>query len=232
MIPQWLGEPLRESHPVAPGRLRIGLTHRYTPPAGREAEAREWSMPGPDLVTTEVCGQCNNGWLAELEGRVKPRLEGIVRGEPTNLLSDDQPAVATWCYKTVLLMQLVRPGKFRFIPRERYAQLHREERPPSDSRLWLGATPVDGLVVHEATMEANLSTLTSKHRGYLSVLTVGHLLILCSGRSREVSEPLSFDARAEGKALVRLWPASIRAAQWPPAEVIQDLKLEALGGLI
>jgi hypothetical protein len=97
---------------------------------------------GPGLVTTEVCGQCNNGWLAELEDRVKPTLEKIVRGEPADVLSDDQPAMATWCYKTVLLMQLVRPGKFRFIPRERYSQLHRDGRPPSDVRLWLGSTPL------------------------------------------------------------------------------------------
>jgi hypothetical protein len=96
--------------------LRIGLTHRYTPPVGREREAREWSMAGPDLVTTEVCGQCNNGWLAELEGRVKPTLGKIVRDEPADLLSDDQPAMATWCYKTVLLMQLCPAGQVPFHP--------------------------------------------------------------------------------------------------------------------
>jgi hypothetical protein len=164
--------------------------------------------------------------------RTEPTLEKIVRGEPADVLSDDQPAMATWCYKTVLLMQLVRPGKFRFIPRERYSQLHRDGRPPSDVRLWLGSTPVDGLVVHEATMGANLSTLSSKHPGYFSVLTVGHLVILCSGRCHPSAEPLSFDAHTEGKAVLRLWPGSIRTAQWPPAEVIQDLGLEALGDLI
>jgi hypothetical protein len=46
-------------------------------------------MAGPDLVTTEVCGQCHSSWLAELEGRVKPTLEKIVRGEPPDVLSDD-----------------------------------------------------------------------------------------------------------------------------------------------
>ncbi len=33
VIPQWLGEPLRDSHAVAPGMRRTRLTHRYTPPA-------------------------------------------------------------------------------------------------------------------------------------------------------------------------------------------------------
>ena len=81
-------------------------------------------------------------------------------------------------------------------------------------------------------MEARLSTLFSKHPGYFSVLALGHLVILCSGRCNPSSEPLSFDARTEGKAVFRLWPASIRTAHWPPAEVIQDLRLEALGALI
>jgi hypothetical protein len=36
----------------------------------------------------------------------------------------------------------------------------------------------------------------------------------------------------EGNVLLSLWPASIRARRWPPSRVIQDLDLEALGGLI
>jgi hypothetical protein len=139
IIPRQLGETLKHSRPLAPGMLRIGLTHRYTPPPGQEAEALEWSTPGPDLVTTEVCAECNSGWLASLEDRAMPALRAIVLGVEADLFSDDQIALAAWCYRTVLLIQLVRPGaSFKIIPRSRYSQLYQERRPPADVRIWLG----------------------------------------------------------------------------------------------
>jgi hypothetical protein len=233
VIPRWLGDPLKDSRPLPAGMRRIGLTHLYTPPPARENEAREWSTHGPDLVTTGVCGECNTGWLARLESRIKPILTGIVLGQGAELLSDDQIATATWCYKTMLLMQLIRPGAdFRIIPRERYSQLYREGRPPDDVRIWLGAVVNDGPVVHEAITRVRLSTMSSKRPGYLSALVVGNLLTLCSGRCNRSAEPLRFDARANGKTLVQLWPASIHTAHWPPTDVVDDLKLETIAALI
>ena len=233
VIPRWLGQPLKDSRPLPSGMRRIGLTHLYTPPAGRENEAREWSTHGPDLVTTGVCGGCNSGWLAELESRVKPLLGGIVLGRATDLIGDDQIALARWCYKTALLMQLVRAGaSFNIIPRERYAQLYSERRPPTDVRMWLGVVVSDGPVVHDAITAVRLSTLRSTLPGYLSALVVGNLLVVCSGRCREFSEPLLFNARADGSTLVQVWPASVQTARWPPADVVADLKLETIAALI
>lgn len=233
VIPRWLGNPLKDSRPLPAGMLRIGLTHIYTPPAGREDEARKWSTYGPELVTTSVCGACNSGWLADLESRTKPILTGIVLGEKTALLSDGQIAVATWCYKTMLLMQLIRPGAhFKIIPRERYAQLHREARPPDDVRIWLGTVVGEGPVVHDAITTINLSTLSSKKPGYFTALVVGNLLILCAGRCYKSNDPLFFDADADGTTLVKIWPASIHPVKWPPNDVVADLKLETLAALV
>lgn len=233
VIPRQLDRLLKQSRPVPIGKQRIGLKHQYTPPSGSDARALEWATRGPDLVTTEVCAVCNSGWLATLESRAMPVLNAAVLGDKMDLRSDDQIAAAAWCYRTVLLMQLVRPdARFQIIPRLRYAQFGRERRPPADVRVWLGAMTPSERVVHAATEKAPLNTLTSELAGYFSLLTVGHLVILCSGRAAESEEPLYFDARAEGRALVRVWPASMRTRCWPPPEAIRDLRLEALASLI
>jgi hypothetical protein len=136
-----LGEALKASRPAAAGLHRTGLIQRYTPPAGQEDTAREWATAAPDLVTTEVCTDCNNGWLARLADRAMPTLCEMVLGHEVLLTRDEQVAVAKWAYKIVLLMQRARPrANFNIIPRERYSQLHEAGRPPADVRLWLGIT--------------------------------------------------------------------------------------------
>jgi hypothetical protein len=233
VIEQQLGEALKASRPLADDMRRIGLIQRYTPPAGEEDTAREWASAGPDLVTTEVCSECNNEWLARIADRAMPILCEMVLRRSKVLPADEQKAVATWAYKTVLLMERVRPGaSFKVIPRERYSQLHQAERPPSDVRVWLGLTTTAEAVVHSTAQRAPMTTLSSRHPGYIAILTVGHVLVVCAGRASESPEPLHFAARSEGRALVQVWPASLRATAWPPAQVTEDLTLEGLAALI
>ncbi len=143
VIEQQLGEALKASRPLAADMRRIGLIQRYTPPAEQEDTAREWASAGPELVTTEVCLECNNEWLARIGDRAMPPLSEMVLGISRALPAHEQKALATWAYKTVLLMERVRPGaSFKVIPRERYSQLHQAKRPPPDVRVWLGATTV------------------------------------------------------------------------------------------
>ena len=104
---------------------RIGFTHRYMPSSDSGSPVREWSAPGPDLVTKEVCTTCNTERLSQLETTIKGRVANMVVGRPVELGTEDQIAVATWCYKTVLLMQLVKPGEFSLIPAARMSSFTR-----------------------------------------------------------------------------------------------------------
>jgi hypothetical protein len=101
-----------------------------------------------------------------------------------------------------------------------------------DVRLRLAVMTHEGPVVHETPAEGRLCTMDSKLPGYLSALTIGSLLILCSGRSREFDAPLHFDSHTEGEVLARIRPASVRPMHWPPPVVLHDLNLEALAALI
>lgn len=167
VIPSWLDAPIKGSWPLAPGRLRIGLTHRYTPPPDSGGPVREWSAPGPDLVTKEVCETCNTEMLSQLETMISAAVGDMVVGHPVELGSKDQIAVATWCYKTILLMQLVRPGEFTLIPHQRYAEFYRLRRPPTDTRLWLGVVIQGSSVLHEVTTRVDMTMLSTRSPGLL-----------------------------------------------------------------
>jgi len=233
VIANWLDGPLNASHPVGTGMLRIGLTHRFTPAPGSAEAPREWNPRGPDLVTTNVCDGCNTGWLASLENLVKPLLTPLVLGHSSAMGSEDQQVLAMWCYKTTLLMQLVRgSGHERLIPLERYCELYKSRRPPSDTRIWLGTVNLGGNILHDVATEVQMTTLRSSMPGYLALLTLGRVLVLCGGRCREADEPMRVETRSIGKTLVALWPASIRALQWPPPEPIVALDFASLTGLI
>lgn len=232
VIPQWLDEPIKASRPLDPGQLRIGITHRYTPPPDSGCVMREWSAPGPDLATKEVCKTCNNERLSQLETTVRAEIGEMVKGHAVEIKSETQVAVASWSYKTVLLMQLVKPEEFTFNPHARYTEFYQLRRPPPDTRIWLGVVIQGSSILHEVTVPVDMTTLRTRSPGYFAALSIGNLLLLCGGRLTPSDEPLRVETRSAGEALLPLWPASVRSLRWPPPTAIEDLSLETLVDLI
>jgi hypothetical protein len=193
---------------------------------------REWSAPRPDLVTKEVCKTCNNERLSDLETAVRAEIGEMVMGHPVEIKSETQVAVASWSYKTVLLMQLVKPDEFTLIPRDRYAEFYQLRRPPADTRLWLGVVIQGSSILHEVTIPVEMTTLRTRSPGYFAALSIGNLLLVCGGRLTPSEEPLRVETRSAGSALLPLWPASVRPIRWPPLTAIEDLGPESLVDLI
>ena len=227
VIPRWLDGPLRASQRAVPGSP---LTNRYTPPPGSDIDLREWSSDRPELVTTSLCAACNNGWLNATETGVRPFLEPMIVGRPVRLDSAAQKTVALWAYKTALLMQLVRPAEVRVVPRERYADLHADRRPPTDVRIWIAATQ-GGSAVHEASTTSILTSANATTPAYVAVIALGNLLLISAGRIEHSDTPLRFSAASEGPTLLPVWPASVRTVGWPPPRVVENLDLSDLGAI-
>jgi hypothetical protein len=232
VIAQWLDGPLRasqRSHGTgAPPSLGATMTNRWTPIAGSEHQGRDWTSAGPDLVTTALCQKCNNHWLNSMETAARPFLERMVTGRPVSLESTAQRTMAQWSYKTALLMQLVRPANVRVVPGERYRAFYANERPPADARVWLGAVE-GGPAVHEASTVAKLNSPTSEAEAWVTIISIGHLLVVCAGRRVVSDGPLRWRAASEGRAFLPVWPASVRALAWPPPDMLRDLDLRDLG---
>src|SRR5262245_41546104 len=56
------------------------------------------------LFTREVCPRCNNGWMSTLESSANPLLSPILTGTSAKWDLDEQRVVATWAFKTALMI--------------------------------------------------------------------------------------------------------------------------------
>jgi hypothetical protein len=76
---------------------------------------------GLGLVTSAVCEECNNGWMASLERRAKTLLRSLMSGKLTVWLSvEDLEVIRDWIIKTVMAIDAANPADGRFfLPVER-----------------------------------------------------------------------------------------------------------------
>jgi hypothetical protein len=228
VIPLWLGSLLYRAQPPT-GESSSGkrFTHRFNPGPDDASSPREWSTDEVDLVTNSVCERCNNGWLHSLETEAKPVLTRLVTGERTDLSSTEQKTVATWSYKTALLFQLLRAENARPIPRGRFHELFALQRPPPETRVWLGAARGNN-AGHETSTEVNMVNVQHEVPGFFSALALGRLLILCAGRLFPGPEQVQPGSRGRTRIVVPVWPASLRAVRWPPPETLENLEARHL----
>ena len=232
VVPVWLGPVLEQAQPptgVAPGGKR--MTHRFTPAEGDDSPGLEWSSEGPSLVSKAVCSDCNSGWLSDLETAAAPVVRRLVTGEKVVLSGEEQRVVATWSYKTVLLLQMTRREAIRSMPPARFQELYVLRRPPADVRVWLGAA-LGNNAMHETSTEINLATPQITVPGFFTGLALGMLLILCAGRIADGPERIRVGSRGHTKVTAQVWPASVHPVEWPPTEALTDLRAKALVALL
>jgi len=231
VIPRWAGRVLLDLPPtgVNPGGKR--MTHRFTPGPNDPSPGFEWESDQPSLTTAAVCLDCNNGWLGDLESEMSSLAKPIILGEARALDAAEQRCIATWSYKTALMLQLVRRPDLRIIPKHRFRELYRQRRPPHDARIWIGS-PCEAPAVHEASTEIRLAAPKMSIPGFFTVFAIGKLLALCAGRLAVGPEPIRPGSSVDTRRMVEVWPASLRPVQWPPPQPLMDLHPKRLVQLL
>src|SRR6476659_1777493 len=149
---------------------------------------------------------CNTGWLSDLETAVAGLIGPMIVGQPTILQTEDQKAAAAWAYKTVLLMQMIRPLGLRVIPPDRFRQLHDSRRPPSDVRMWL-ARREGGNAAHDALNEIRVAGPGLSVPGFFSLLALGRIVILVAGRLVPGPERMRIGSEVDPRITAQIWPA-------------------------
>jgi len=207
------------------------MTHRFTPGPDDPDPGYEWESDEPSLTTAAVCLDCNNGWLGKLENQVSSIAKPLLLGEAQALDAGDQRCIATWSYKTALMLQLVRRPSLRVIPEQRFSELYRLGRPPHDVRVWLGS-PGNASAVHEASAEIRLAGRDLAVPGFFTAFALGRLLVLCAGRLVPDPELIRPGSTVNARITVEVWPASLRPVYWPPTQSVEDLRPSSLVQLL
>jgi hypothetical protein len=176
---------------------------------------RSWATSTLDVKVRRVCASCNNGWMANLEARAKPLLVHMMNGEARELDADEQELLALWAAKTAMMLGFIHPER-RSIAPEQYQLLHRSQRPPEGTKVWLARCASTWTVFYRH----NKITLTGEVSGtqveaYSSTFAVKSLVLQVFGYQgrRAVTTNPSGDATPY---VTQVWPIERSPVPWPP----------------
>jgi hypothetical protein len=111
IFPQWLS-----AHYGA--RTELVTPHRVSAMTGELLSERP-SKPLSGFKTGDVCGECNNGWMSQLEDRVRPIPTAEKR--TGRLTPDEAGALAPWLVKTAAVLNVSQPYRLLFPVSDRHA---------------------------------------------------------------------------------------------------------------
>lgn len=210
------------------GKYQMGIT---TDPDGW----REWTGASFEHTARVLCERCNHR-LGELDGRVRPVVEGLILGTATSVNSTEQAELAQWLYKTGLMVSTTLRHEASALPPWHYSGLEETLDLPPASAVWIG-------LIDRRVQEAALWVQRFQWRdryvsdpppaeGYIFVLGVGELAAIVgvldvrqSPASTDMN-PFILGSLGVGR-LLRIWPASQHYGfRWPPPQTIraEDLR--------
>ena len=146
VIPKWLLDmllgPDRATRMKAAGGGFVRFLDAEGPYEALYVDDRQ-EGPGDSEVKVVCKGRdgCNEGWMSNLEGAVKPIMEPLILGEKTGLRTSDQRLLAFWAAKTTAMVEYT--GRRRTFSKEQrhllYAGRSQYRLPPGFS-VWAGST--------------------------------------------------------------------------------------------
>jgi hypothetical protein len=194
---------------------------------------RQWS-PSPDnmgVTVQDVCENCNTGWMSHLEHDIAPLLGPLIASNAARTLTaGDQQRLSAWCYKTVLVFDLVtahEEGPY-FSPSDRLALFTTRRAPEGATLIWAGgyaggnvATCVDYRFFYDNTRRPG-----TVGQGYISTISIGRFAFqLLAVRAAEEFRRVSIPASGWDDATLRLTPHNVDDLSWPPRKLMTDAGL-------
>jgi hypothetical protein len=170
IIAQWIGRSL--SDVGLPGVV-ISFRHEWAnPEAG--LKLRKKRAKGTAYTTRAFCGDCNNGWMADLEESVKPILEPMLHGRPGLLDAAKRKTLAFWVTKTIFGFQSVEDEITTFVRQQEFDELYLSREALRGSQIWLaGARTGDEMLYRPHSVRLRES-VDETADGFGATLLVGH----------------------------------------------------------
>ena len=194
-------------------------------------------MVGAGLTVRFVCTECNNGWMSELENRVRPIVLRLLEDSRSTLSVKDQTVLAAWSVKNAMVFEALRvEGQWFFSDRERRA-FRETLLPPVRTNVWLAkCVEQAGVYSCGSNLSGTVEDNPIRMEAYVTTMAFGSLAIQVVAGKLPETIPLATEVTVEqtdapwDEATVRIWPAPGEVVNWPPRIGLRgDVGLEALG---
>lgn len=94
------------------------------------------------LINGLVCRECNNGWLSQIEDRVKSILVAILKYpsfELITLLKEQHNLLSLWTFKTAMILNHASNYR-KIIPKRHFRYIYKHRRIPENVTVLMGIT--------------------------------------------------------------------------------------------
>lgn len=197
-------------------------------PGGRRVPSRGWNFGR----VSQVCTGCNQWMARTFESDAAPILKELVAGQRRVVRPDEQTLLASWAYKTALMLECVKVERSRVSSHE-LERFRETGEPPSTCSMVLASALTGSLAYHRA-IEADdpnqVWPLPRRIYGFL--LVVRGVVFHTIGELRPDAEisPHSL-LSGWGTSLRSVWPEQTVPLPWPIEPVLRPTDVESLGNL-
>lgn len=212
-------------------RIERRRTQPWTGRADITESRRHIASNLPNL-TADVCGNCNNGWMASMEIKVRDLLDPLMKREPPGwsavLSIEQQTLLATWFSKCAYAYGATYGEQNRPWTPDEYEELRINAQPSALATIWAGwgdgastniglsLTPVYLTPLEPGVPESNRPTMASAWLSANGVVFYGLWT-----PPELVEDGLPEELAAVIQPMMRIWPPS-ESTIWPEGEVTDD----------
>lgn len=224
VFPRWIGR-LFGLH-----KFRIQHTRTFLDEQGRSG-GKAWPAAPFQIKVTAVCGECDSGWMSDLEDEAAPTLKPLIRGERQTLSEAEQATVALWATKTAMMAAFTHRERWHYFP-DQFRWVYEQRSPPPHHQIWLagrtqgvGEWPFlyrsAGLTIAPESLMDRVGT-----NGHRTTIGIGHLVMHIFGHPIHDGPVLDMGAET-GRVLTPIWPVE-GETEWPPLFAISPERLAGL----
>ncbi len=169
-----------------------------------------------------VCEPCNSGWMSVLEGRAKPYLLPMIKGEIVELVPEAQEILATWTLKTALMCQVMLPQTQPNLPAELFTDLYRDRQPAEEMKVFCGymmppqylngLSPMENRSVPRTIRDRGADGQVYEARVTVVTIRIGYAVVQVVSAG---PKGLRYELGLEGGYVEPLWPVR-KTFSWPP----------------
>jgi len=180
-----------------------------------------------DFQVRCVDERCNNGWMRDLENRVKPILRPLITGKETRLVEADQEAVAAWIALKAMVQEYAPHSAVISHHKQRKRLFEKQQISRKSWRVWIGryagnrpdelwiTTPA--LLLPDRIVRRKKSRAATYYNSQAATYVLGELLIHLL-RSPDTLGVRLFQFHPAVRWKLRpIWPPTGLSIVWPTA---------------